>query len=605
MFSKALRRGRQSSSMESPPRMSILPISLPSLRWWDGDKAPTNNKSPLLSLKLSSHTFLDSSVKDDQSATVVYTIKTRNAYTAVLRCDGKEDYVKIAMIKWPGALSNEGRDDYNSLLIKMKGLCWSDGQMFLSSGLQSECVHDSSSYHVTVSNACISNSSSRKFTIPDYAHAIKWKRYGTSYWVSLPPTQHCRYILTGKQCTTPGVKGAIAILDLARGLEPMRLIVYETFHDKYDPQALSTYQGVSLLLLDYLIVTALLSATDVTAWMHLKRVDMAARQSVDSGDDSYFLDLPNHPYGMALEELRNTASEISLTSTFTDVPPSLTGFHRRLESYANRMPASIESDTLSSARCSFGSMAIEEWSKDYWEFLHGIRPTSSTESLQCHTLPSGRGSQYIPPVPPLPSQFVKSLSGSRAGTSSSRRDLPCPPDQPRTPNQSIFSSYVSPRGLEEGRSSERPLNSSRSTHVIKRSETLRRPLPKPPTESGIRRIQSSAQLTDRSSTKTHARRMRSLPATPVMKSSAVEPSSSVENRAAVAEGNSHLHAQVPLMTKVSQDDFSKWVNVLTNPERALPSPPLSESVVFEMPPPSYASIYLAQRAKQHIIPTST
>jgi len=51
--------------------------------------------------------------------------------------------------------------------------------------------------------------------------------------------------------------------------------------DKNDPQALPSYRGVTFLLLDYLIVTALLCVTDVSAWMKLSNI--APWSDVDSG----------------------------------------------------------------------------------------------------------------------------------------------------------------------------------------------------------------------------------------------------------------------------------------------------------------------------------
>jgi hypothetical protein len=148
MLKEVIRRARPNPSLETPPtRFSINPgghLSMPSLRWWDGDKAPTHHKSPLLGLKLSSNSFLDSSLQDDLSAATVYTIKTTEASTSVLRYNGNEDNpLEIAAIDWPSAISiSEARED-NPPLVKMKDGSCSKGPVFLRSGSNSKYVNNS------------------------------------------------------------------------------------------------------------------------------------------------------------------------------------------------------------------------------------------------------------------------------------------------------------------------------------------------------------------------------------------------------------------------------------------------------------------------------
>lgn len=154
---KVIRRRLNPSLEPSPPtRISLLPIghlSLPSLRWWDGDKIPTHHKSPLLDLKLSSHSFLDCSIEDDLSATALYTIKTNDASTNVLRCDGEEIPLNVATIKWPG--KDEAREDNQSCpLIQMRGCRWTKGQAFLRPESNPEYVNNQYllPHSITVSN---------------------------------------------------------------------------------------------------------------------------------------------------------------------------------------------------------------------------------------------------------------------------------------------------------------------------------------------------------------------------------------------------------------------------------------------------------------------
>ena len=153
MLKQVIRRVRPNPSLETPPtRSSIRPVdhlqvTMPSLRWWDGDKTPTHHKLPLLGLKLSSNSFLDSTLEDDLSAATVYTIKTTEASTTVLRYGNEGNPLEIATINWPGALfTNEGREDDNPPSIKMKDCCWSEGPVFLRSGSNPKYVVNS--YHI-------------------------------------------------------------------------------------------------------------------------------------------------------------------------------------------------------------------------------------------------------------------------------------------------------------------------------------------------------------------------------------------------------------------------------------------------------------------------
>jgi len=470
-------------------------LFIPSFRWWDGDKIPTHDKLPLLRLKLSSHSFLDSSLEDDLSATTIYTIKTTQASTAVLRYGNERNPTGIATIKWP-TVTSANKDPP---LIKMRDwFHWSKGSVFLRSRS--------------------TPNSSRKFAIPDYSYTMKWKRYGNSYW-----------------CTTSSIKGPIAILDLANAQEHMSLTIFETLRDKNDPQALPSYRGVTFLLLDYLIVTALLCVTDVSAWMKLSNI--APWNDVHSGQ------------GMP-------TSDASCSRWYTDTP------------------------TIEDPPSTEDVPAIEDSSKDYLA-------TKLTRT--------------IPPVFSLLSQLARPSLGTSSTSSSPKPEISPTPDQPTTSSiHSLQPSQQSP--LEALLSSEQPPNVSISSHTPSRSISSRRPLPKPPRESVLRRTQSSVPLPiDATGTSTGA--YRSLPPTPLVEvlvpnegSSPSSPSSS----------HSRVRFRSPPMTKASQEDLNQWVHGLTDAQRNLPRTPLPETVVFDMPPPSYCSIYYTQGStKRNYIPTST
>ena len=153
MLKEVIRRVRPNPPLESPSpptRISIHPmghLSIPSFRWWDGDKIPTHDKLPLLGLKLSSHSFLDTSLEDDLSAATVYTIKTTQAFTTVLRFRNEDNPIEIATINWPAVVS-KNEPDKNVPLIKMRDChCWTKGPVFLRSGPNPKYANTPSLYH--------------------------------------------------------------------------------------------------------------------------------------------------------------------------------------------------------------------------------------------------------------------------------------------------------------------------------------------------------------------------------------------------------------------------------------------------------------------------
>jgi hypothetical protein len=437
---------------------------------------------------------------------------------------------------------------------------------------------------------------------------MKWKRYGTSYWVGISPTCHYQHLLTGKQCTTTAIKGPIATMDLTKG-QPLRLAVYETLHDKFDPQGLSTYQGVSSLLLDYLIVTALLSVTDPLAWTLLEKVDgvqdMAAPHSADSGGQRlpYVPPFPDQSKGL----LYRARSETSLTSLTT----TLSAFPQSLRCYDDGMPTCVEPDPSSCLK-RYSTSTSEDWAKTFRASLYSNDPTASAEDVQhAGALPyhrsvrtSSHSSRTVFPVPSP--QFSEPPTRPRAGTSTSHNERSYLLNQPHrisplniesreysasseqlpnvsnsTHSPSKFESHC-PLGLEQEKgstSSEQPPNNSTLAHGLRRSES-RRPLPKPPRVCP----QSSTPSFINSSTEGPKRNIRSLPATPIIEQDG--------RRTSALEGNSRLqpHARIPPMTAESQEDLTQWVHELTNPVRILPPVPLSETVVLDMPPPAYDSI---------------
>lgn len=96
------------------------------------------------------------------------------------------------------------------------------------------------------------------------------------------------------QCTTASVRGPVATLDATKGPEPLKLTIYETLHDKYDPDALAGFKGVSILLLDYLLLTAMLLVTDLQEWMLVRKAEGGSLDLADTSGQgpSFAPDVP-------------------------------------------------------------------------------------------------------------------------------------------------------------------------------------------------------------------------------------------------------------------------------------------------------------------------
>jgi hypothetical protein len=126
-----------SQSFSSTSRMSILPsVRIPLMRRSENDDPPSHSKEPLLTIKLSSLSFLDSSVLEITSQSTIYTISTTGTSTTVLRNDARRGSVKTAVIKWPRVLPTKqsGKDSTECVLVQMKGSRWDLGDTVLKPG---------------------------------------------------------------------------------------------------------------------------------------------------------------------------------------------------------------------------------------------------------------------------------------------------------------------------------------------------------------------------------------------------------------------------------------------------------------------------------------
>ena len=127
-----------SESSSSNCRLSILSsVKFPSLRKLDTSDTAHHGKSPVLILKLTSPSFLHA-VVEDQTRQSLYTIRTHDNTTAVMRSDPWEGMTKTADVRWPEnpiALKGKGKSD--GVQVQMRGNRWVDGEAFLRTGSSS------------------------------------------------------------------------------------------------------------------------------------------------------------------------------------------------------------------------------------------------------------------------------------------------------------------------------------------------------------------------------------------------------------------------------------------------------------------------------------
>ncbi|KAG1790522.1 uncharacterized protein HD556DRAFT_1390806 [Suillus plorans] len=197
------------------------------------DMASRRQQRPLLVLKLSSPSFLDSVATDLVAETPLYSVETVGSSTTIWRSDPWDASVKIADICWPKdlPLKGKGRDTHGAI-IQMSEPRWRDTDSYLKYG---------------------NLGNSRKFTLPNHPHTLKWKRTGRTY-----------------QCTSSSSKRLIASLEIQDDQNNPRLKVFETLGPVHQSVPQVEHAGISLSLLDNLFVTALLLVTEPDDWMTVR-----------------------------------------------------------------------------------------------------------------------------------------------------------------------------------------------------------------------------------------------------------------------------------------------------------------------------------------------
>ncbi|KAG6886882.1 hypothetical protein C0992_001789 [Termitomyces sp. T32_za158] len=361
-----------------PSRASMLASVVPMLR----KQVDGIQKTPLLTLKLSSPSFLDATVTDDNvTEQPLYTVTTVGPITTIKRADPWDGDTITAEIRWSRIVPQKAKNS-DGVFVQMRGSRWERIETFLRRG------------------------SGRKFNIPNYAQSLKWKQRDNIYL-----------------CKTAAVKGPIATLDLAGDLSTPQFQIFETLHDKNNARPMLVHHGVSILLLDYLLVTALVLVTDPQEWMKLQVADIPGRDVTDFPPLASLQPLASNfstsqeqwrkiMYGEPMYPTRTrNSSRSSPSSSFEALtqtcqpPEQLIAYrHSRYKRSSSPTPSSSESEGVS-------------------EHVYFSPPTTRSQSPASESIfsPVSRGAapshtyldpsyynanDHVPPVPPIPAHLV-------------------------------------------------------------------------------------------------------------------------------------------------------------------------------------------------------
>ncbi|TFK53532.1 hypothetical protein OE88DRAFT_1255434 [Heliocybe sulcata] len=194
------------------------------------------HKDPLLTLTLSSPSFLDTTITDELASNPVYVIETSGRTTSILRTNTAQGgYIKAASIRWPNPDKGKGKKkaSVNDILVRIGKSNWIGSEEFFVFG-------------TTFTDPLLC--STRKFMLQDYPDRLKWKHVGSHY-----------------HCVTNALKTPVAILEPSTLTTPTRIKVFETLFKRGDGPKID-YRAIPIVLIDHLIVTAFLLLTDIEEW---------------------------------------------------------------------------------------------------------------------------------------------------------------------------------------------------------------------------------------------------------------------------------------------------------------------------------------------------
>ncbi|KAF7315416.1 hypothetical protein MIND_00056300 [Mycena indigotica] len=405
--------------------------------------------------------------------TPLYVIRTSGTHTTVLRSDPWDGLSRTAEIKWPRKIPTKGKTrEILGILIQLSDGRWQSADAILKPGNML--------------------SSPPRFNIPNYSHSMRWKRVGSTYW-----------------CTTSSVKGPIAIFYPAVEGVPPRIKVFETLHDKYQSQSVASHNGVSIVLLDQLIITAMLLVTDVQDWMLVQKyegADEGAPSIAPTSSSSDQMDPPQSApasasqwrkilYGEPIFPKRSPSNMRSVSTTDLSKPlptsskqmakivygdplfPTLTASPAassvwdsddEINDYDDRVSVRTSGGALPSPLSSHFPARIHSPSTDSMCYPDGRSPSHPYMEASGYY---GEDSLSVPPVPQIPAHLQYASSNSRGTTppdsarsmsrsnSRSFKELPPPPispTSPLTPLRANRSQSTPPREIRASSFERRP-----------------------------------------------------------------------------------------------------------------------------------------------------
>lgn len=450
-------RFKSSASSTTPTVLRRLKLS---------DNATTQpTHHPLMTLRLSSPSFLDSVVHDGSSDNPLYVIDTDDNVTKVRRSDPK-GFVKVCAIRWPmdpiKPMSRKNKDLIGVEVAFGKG-AWKSADDFLGYSYSSL-------------------SSYRKFYVPHHPHSLKWKPSGPHY-----------------ACTTETVKGPVAILEPATLRSPPQVKILDPLFRVGTSRPQRMHNGLALSLLDFLLVTAMLLLTPNDEWMNVTRTCQS--DFVPDSDPPYDSSFSHEPSDMkpqlltpeatpaierwrsaipprVVEDNRSECGESSDGESSSSRPTSRLSFHMDTQSTAqhSEYPPRQGLFALSDSSLSLASHAFSFPRRGHGRtrelplpptlpptpvshgpsFARGPPPSASSYASLVSHRPHGQHAQdEPPPIPPLPSSsstssrprvvrpvintssvFSRPVPGSPTSSIHSR-SLPVPPtpstSKPRMP----------------------------------------------------------------------------------------------------------------------------------------------------------------------------
>ncbi|KAI0373930.1 hypothetical protein BV20DRAFT_977209 [Pilatotrama ljubarskyi] len=350
---------------------------------------------PLLVLKLSSSSFLDTIIRDDKTKDPIYINETTRDLTNIYRLDHPRDEpVKAATVQWPlHPVRIKGKSGRQ---VQFGNGSWREAEDLLKSGP-------------------LGSTAIRKFSIPHYPNSLKWKL--------IPGNCFC--------CVTSAVKGPVAVLDAATLSAPPRLKVYHPLIERDVARSQDNYKGVPTVLLDYLVVTSFLLVTDVQEWLD------RPREARIPGSSSYtiqrWLALIHHT--PAPPEPDHPTVDLSLTVPST--PPQSATFPSPGGYWETQSGVTTLSGTGSNGSGSGASYGGEPFTP--------TTPVTSATSANSSTFFSSRsGEEAPPPVPPVPVSGSSSSAG--AGNAEPARVRERPKSNPQAITHSSHSSTSTANG---------------------------------------------------------------------------------------------------------------------------------------------------------------